>query len=643
MANDTKIVVSGETSKYERAMKNIRLHSKRTTQAVQRQWKTTAGVFDGVTGKLLALAGAGGLGALGMGFLGAARESENFQVRLKVLLGSVEEGNKLFRNMEIYAGKVPFQYREIMGAATQLSGVMAGGVKEVTAWMPLIGDLAAASGLSIQQTTEQVVRMYSAGAASADLFRERGILAMLGFEAGVSYSADETRKQLVNMWADPASRFRGATTEMSETWDGMVSMIQDKWFQFRNIIMDAGVFDALKTKLGEINTRFGTWIENNESIIRQNIPKMIDDTEAALQKIWSVLTYDPDIMKYGLIGLAVGGKKGAVLFGGIAHMVQWSQNLSRAFELQSRGIIEFSAIAASNFKELEALIAPYEGKTFGVYTGKIPKQPLMSPAQDPPAAGSTANDMARIEALKNQVLGDSLSRRLTITTDHGWRTLAAEQEFEDQRMAGIERSLQWTEEMGRMYGEVKIARLNEEAVRQFEIERDLKGRLKELDEQAAAHRMTIAIGVGQAMLSYAGASTKQIFLIQKGVEVAQATMAAFTASNLALANPPGPPWTITLSKKVLTVGLMNAAAIAATSVGQMAMSSGGNVGGGTHTSPTVTTPVVDPALTRPQDTRGRVTINIHGDVLGDDLVIDHLVERINEASDREVYINQRGT
>jgi len=194
-----------------------------------------------------AIAAIGAAGAvLGKSFVKSASEAEQYKVRLNALLGSVVKGNQLFKDMADYAGKVPFKYREIMGAATQLSGVMQGGVDEINRWMPLIGDLAAVSGLSIEQTTGQVVRMYSAGAASADMFRERGITAMLGFTAGVKYSVDDTRKMLMEAWDDPESKFKGATLELAKTWEGTMSMFSDAWFQFKVGLMDLGAFDAIK-------------------------------------------------------------------------------------------------------------------------------------------------------------------------------------------------------------------------------------------------------------------------------------------------------------------------------------------------------------------------------------------------------------
>ncbi|MFZ7110221.1 MAG: hypothetical protein ACOWYE_00940, partial [Desulfatiglandales bacterium] len=208
--------------------------------------RNTVSALSGVIFNLKTAFAGLGLGLTAQNFVQAASTAEQFQTRLNVLLGSTKEGNRLFNEMADYAGKVSFRYEEIMSAATNLSGVMKGGVDEIKQWMPLIGDLAAATGLSIEDTTSQVIRMYSAGAASADMFRERGVLAMLGFQAGVSYSAEETRKRLMEAWKDPASQFAGAADELGKTWKGLLSMISDRWFQFRNMVMDQGVFDYFK-------------------------------------------------------------------------------------------------------------------------------------------------------------------------------------------------------------------------------------------------------------------------------------------------------------------------------------------------------------------------------------------------------------
>ncbi len=200
------------------------------------------------------------------GFLDVSNATEQYSTRLQVLLGSQQEGNRLFNEMTSYASKVPFQFNDIMRSATNLAGVMGGGVDEIKQWMPLIGDLAAASGLSIEETTGQVIRMYSAGAGAADLFRERGVLAMMGFKAGVAYSVDETRQKMMDAWDSANSKFKGATTALATTWAGTMSMLEDKWYLFRDRIMKAGVFDGLKGVLGTVNDALGVVVTHMDDV-----------------------------------------------------------------------------------------------------------------------------------------------------------------------------------------------------------------------------------------------------------------------------------------------------------------------------------------------------------------------------------------
>lgn len=205
-----------------------------------------------------------GLGFVAKSFIEAASTAEQYRVRLKVLMGDVKEANGLFKDMSEFASGVSFEYEQIMGSATALAGVMKGGREEIKQWMPMISDLAATAGMGIEETTSQVIRMYSAGAASADMFRERGILAMLGFQAGVSVSAEQTRKKLIEAWEDPASKFRDASLLLSHTWGGMLSMMSDVWFQFRNMVMEAGVFDYIKGALDLLLERIRTLKEQGK-------------------------------------------------------------------------------------------------------------------------------------------------------------------------------------------------------------------------------------------------------------------------------------------------------------------------------------------------------------------------------------------
>lgn len=279
---------------------------------------------------------------LAQSFTDAAVTSENYRVRLNALLGSQKEGNKAFELGSDLAAKLPFQYEEIMGSITQLSGVVKGGAEEVTSWVPMIADLATVSGLSIEETTGQVQRMLSAGANSADMFRERGILSMLGFEAGVKISAEETKKALIAAYEDPMSQFAGASEQMAQTWDGTMSMIGDKWFQIRQSVMDEGVFAYFKEIAQIINEGFGGALEDSEGKVRGWADAAISALSAIIETGGHVLDFF-DIMANGV----------DVLHSGILLLAQgWTS--------YNQTVLEVERSVKSFFGASEATLAAYD-------------------------------------------------------------------------------------------------------------------------------------------------------------------------------------------------------------------------------------------------------------------------------------------
>lgn len=239
---------------------NIRTNNAQFNRGIKSANSGLASMKKSAIGAKTAIAGlvaAVGVGRLAKLFLEAANTTEQFRVRLKTLLGSAAEGNRLFRNMAEFAGKVPFEFENVMQSATRLSTVMKGGVDEVTRYMPIIADLAAASGLTIEQTADQFARAWVAGAGAADLFRDRGVNAMLGFKAGATVTAKEFRATVVEEWEKVGSQFKGASNDLAKTWSGTMSMIGDKWFQFRTVVMESGPFDMIKALAVTIDEDMG--------------------------------------------------------------------------------------------------------------------------------------------------------------------------------------------------------------------------------------------------------------------------------------------------------------------------------------------------------------------------------------------------
>ena len=182
-----------------------------------------------------------GAGAAVKSIVTTAAEVESLKVRLKFLTGSTKDAGIAFKVMNEYASSVPFALADIERASPSLLTV-ADSVDELNELLQITGDIAAVSGLSFDETAMQMQRAFAGGIAGADQFRERGVSAFLGFEAGVSYSAEKTKEKIKAMWRDGTTTAKGATGELSKTFTGQVSMMQDAWREMKLVIADTGVF-----------------------------------------------------------------------------------------------------------------------------------------------------------------------------------------------------------------------------------------------------------------------------------------------------------------------------------------------------------------------------------------------------------------
>ena len=307
------------------------------------------GAIRGLVSNVFSLRGALaglGVGLVAKGFLDVAREAENIGVRMRFLTESTAEAAEATRLLQQYAARSPAEFAEISAAAPNLL-VVAKNVGELNKLLEITGDLSAVSGLSFQETAEQIQRAMSAGAASADLFQQRGVSAMLGFQAGVSVSAEETKRRIFDLWFGPGgatNTMRGAAAEMSRTWDGLVSMQIDKWGLWRRAVMDAGPFEFLKAAMAEldanVNARFGSMQDAAGTFGREMVTAfeaaiigaaaLADDLSGvasaatdAIGDIWSAFSRLPtEIQTAGVFAVLMFGKRGLLVVGGLLAGMQ---------------------------------------------------------------------------------------------------------------------------------------------------------------------------------------------------------------------------------------------------------------------------------------------------------------------------------
>jgi hypothetical protein len=172
-----------------------------------------------------------GIGKFVKDTFAAGKLTESLQVRFKLLFNSTTEGAKAFEEMNKFASKVPFSLEAIAAGSGNLA-VISKDAGELSKILEVTGNVAAATGLDFRQTAEQIQRAFAGGIAAADVFRERGVRAMLGFEAGAKVSIEETRKKFFEVFAN-GGQFSKATKDFESTLEAQVSFVEDAYFRFR--------------------------------------------------------------------------------------------------------------------------------------------------------------------------------------------------------------------------------------------------------------------------------------------------------------------------------------------------------------------------------------------------------------------------
>ena len=201
-----------------------------------------------------------GVGAGIKSLIDVGNQVESLQIRFETLFGSAEEGAKAFDTMAKFAGKVPFSLREIQAGSGSLLAV-ADDADDLGKLLEMTGTIAAATGLDFETTSQQIQRSLSAGIGAADLFRDRGVTALLGFEAGTKVSVEETKKALEKFAKDN----EGITDRLAGTFKGTLSMIGDAIFTFQRTINDAGFFSSITAHFKQLKDT----IDSNQAEIQE--------------------------------------------------------------------------------------------------------------------------------------------------------------------------------------------------------------------------------------------------------------------------------------------------------------------------------------------------------------------------------------
>lgn len=233
-----------------------------------------------------------GVGAVVKSFIDVAAEVQNLELRFKFLFGSAKEGAKAFDNLSKFAGRVPFSLEEISRASGVLA-VVAKDAEDLTRVLDITGNVAAFLGLDFETTASQIQRSFSAGISAADIFREKGLRDILGFEAGAKVSIQETVKAFERVFGK-GGQFGAVTGDLANTLGGQASMVEDKFRRFQEVVAKQFV-DSLTTEIGDLNAI----LEENEKVV-EDVAVAVGET---LRKSFELALDSVQLLTEGIIAL----------------------------------------------------------------------------------------------------------------------------------------------------------------------------------------------------------------------------------------------------------------------------------------------------------------------------------------------------
>ena len=205
-----------------------------------------------------AMAGMGGAA------ISTSSNLEAFETRLGGMLGGLDQGKARVAELFELSAKTPFSINGLVEAEATLEafGVNATRVRGG------VMDLAGAMGMDLNDAATAVGKALAGGAGAAEVLRDKGVLAAVEIQAGMStaeMTTEQFREALIGT-LETNERIAGGTERMSQTFTGMMSTLGDQWTVFSKQVGDAQLFSTAKATLSVVLERLGENTEETKSL-----------------------------------------------------------------------------------------------------------------------------------------------------------------------------------------------------------------------------------------------------------------------------------------------------------------------------------------------------------------------------------------
>ena len=257
MANEVKVEITVEEKQALQALAKLTRNVDNTTTKATKSFGKMDGAISSFAGNLAAMAASKAFSLLASGITGAVEASkslETISTQFQTILGSASAAQRQLEDLQEFAATTPFQIEGLSLATRQL---LSFGVAqaEIIPTLRQLGDLAAGTGSSIDELTIPFGRLVSTQKLTLielDKFADRGInlFGALAEKTGISLKniRDAVSKGKIpfeaftdslNELTNKGGIFFGATEAQSKTLSGVLSTLDDNFFNLQGAIGDA--------------------------------------------------------------------------------------------------------------------------------------------------------------------------------------------------------------------------------------------------------------------------------------------------------------------------------------------------------------------------------------------------------------------
>lgn len=301
--------------------------------------------------------GVGGLFAFKKFFVDTAVKLEGFRTQLAALEGGSAKAEQSMQWLQRFSERTPAEVESLMGAFVKLKGFGLDPLADGT--LQSIVDQTSKLGYSQERLEAITTRIGKAwaknkldGEASIGLMEE-GVPVFELLSKATGHSAAEleqaaakgnlSRKAIRLLIDEMGKSSAGAAAASTKTWTGMVAQLGSRWTGFVDKVMQAGVFDSLKSELSGLLAKVDEMAKSGElDELAKNVAEGIKDLGRALK--------DMALFAKGAVDAVGGVGNAAKILGVIFAAGPIVRVLSLGFALANLGVSSVGAgVAVAKF------------------------------------------------------------------------------------------------------------------------------------------------------------------------------------------------------------------------------------------------------------------------------------------------------